>query len=152
MTVSSAKRWTLDSTQHGRSFIKIRNINGLSTDPWGTPDVTGTECECSPSRTTLCLLFSRKLFNHCNEMSSKPHLNNLYSKPLCGTLSNALLKVFMLAMNGYGPQGNNLVLGNWFSQSEVAWWNFPWIHHQKEGGKQKRGEFSKVFQGFCLRL
>ena len=58
------------------------------------------------------VFFSQENFNHCNVMSSKPPLNNLYSKPLCGTLSNALLKVFMLAMNGYGPQGNNLFLGN----------------------------------------
>ena len=34
-------------------FIKIGNINGPSTDPWGPPDVTGTECECSPSRINL---------------------------------------------------------------------------------------------------
>ena len=92
MKVSSAKRLILDLTQHGRSLIKIGNINGPSTYPWGTPEVTGTKCECSPSRTTLCLFFSRKLFNHRNVVSSMPHLNNLYSKLLCGTLSNALLK------------------------------------------------------------
>ena len=92
MTVSSAKRRTLDLTWHGRSLIKIRNINGPSTDPWGTPEVTGTECESSPARTTLCVLFSRKLFSHCNVVASMPHLNNLYSKLLWGTLSNALLK------------------------------------------------------------
>ena len=40
----------------------------------------------------LCLLFSRKLFNHCNVLSSMPHFNILYSKPLWGTLSSALLK------------------------------------------------------------
>ena len=102
----------------------------------------------STSRTTLCLLFSRKLFNHFNVMSSVPHLNNLYSKPLCGTLSNALLKEFMLAR----ATGGQPFLGNWFSQSEVAWWNFPWIHHQKGGEKQKGAECSKVFQGFCVRL
>ena len=83
MTVSSAKRRTIVLTWHGRSLIKIRNINSPSTGPWGTPEVTGTECECSPSGTTLCILFSRKLLNHCNVMSLMPHLNNLYSKPLC---------------------------------------------------------------------
>ena len=94
------------------------------------------------------VFFSQENFNHCNVVSSKPHLNNLYSKLLRGNLSNALLKVFILAMNGYGPQGNNLFLGNWFSQSEVAWWNFPWIHHQKGGESKREQNVPKCFKVF----
>ena len=59
-------------------FIKIENINGPSTDPWGPPDVTGTECECSPSRINLLqvdLLASRvSLFW---PRSSRPRLVSL---------------------------------------------------------------------------
>ena len=32
----------------------IRNSNGPKTDPWGTPDITGMECDDVPLTTTLC--------------------------------------------------------------------------------------------------
>ena len=129
-------------------YKNLRNFNGPSTDPWGTPDVTGTECECFPSRTTLCLLFSRKLFNHCNEMSSKPHLNNLYSKPLCGTLSNALLKVFMLAMNGYGPQGKTLFWGTDFPKVKLPGEIFHGYIIKRKGENKREENFPKCFKAF----
>ena len=48
-TQSSAKRRTDDLIFSGRSLIKIRNRTGPRTDPWGTPDRTGTGSEAWPS-------------------------------------------------------------------------------------------------------
>ena len=52
-TLSSANRRTEDLMLSGRSFIKIRNRIGPKTDPWGTPDNTGTGSEAWPSNTTF---------------------------------------------------------------------------------------------------
>ena len=41
-TQSSAQRRTDDLIFSGRSLIKMRNRTGPKTDPWGTPDRTGT--------------------------------------------------------------------------------------------------------------
>ena len=42
---SSTNRQTGDLMLSGKSFIKIRNRIGPKTDPWGTPDNTGTGSE-----------------------------------------------------------------------------------------------------------
>ena len=34
------------------AFMKMRNRTGPRTDPWGTPDSTGTGSEALPSKTT----------------------------------------------------------------------------------------------------
>ena len=52
-TQSSAKRRTDDLIFSGRSLIKMRNRTGPRTDPWGTPDRTGTGSEAWPSNTTF---------------------------------------------------------------------------------------------------
>ena len=52
-TQSSAKRRTDDLIFSGRSLIKMRNRAGPKTDPWGTPDRTGTGSEAWPSNTTF---------------------------------------------------------------------------------------------------
>ena len=46
--------------QSGRSFIYTRNRMGPSTVPCGTPEVTGTDVEVSPSSTTAWVLLLRK--------------------------------------------------------------------------------------------
>ena len=102
----------------------------------------------STSRTTLCLLFLRKLFNHFTVMSSVPHLNNLYSKPSCGTLSNALLKEFMLAMNGYGPQGDNLFLGTDFPKVKLPGEIFHGYIIKREGKNKREQNVPKCFKVF----
>ena len=38
------------------SLEYTRKSNGPSIEPWGTPDVTGSHSEYTPSRTTLCCL------------------------------------------------------------------------------------------------
>ncbi|KAH3859817.1 hypothetical protein DPMN_102638 [Dreissena polymorpha] len=52
MAVSSAKRRTWDVTREGRSFMYRRKRRGPRTDPWGTPEVTGTWSDLVPSTTT----------------------------------------------------------------------------------------------------
>ena len=44
-TQSSANRQTEDLMLSSKSFIKKRNRFGPKTDPWGTPDITGTRSE-----------------------------------------------------------------------------------------------------------
>ena len=45
MTESSANMPTEDLILSGRSFMKMGNSIGPKTDPWGTPDNTGTVSE-----------------------------------------------------------------------------------------------------------
>ena len=52
-TQSSAKRRTDDLMFSGRSLIKMRNRTSPKTDPWGTPDRTGTRSEAWPSNHTF---------------------------------------------------------------------------------------------------
>ena len=47
-------------TEEGRSLMKIRNRRPAKTVPWGIPDKTVTNLDCTPSITTLCFLFDRK--------------------------------------------------------------------------------------------
>ena len=43
---------TEDLMLSGRLFVKMKNRTGLRTDPWGTPDSSGTGSEALPSKTT----------------------------------------------------------------------------------------------------
>ena len=45
----------------GRSFMKMRNMTGPRTDPWGTPDSTGTGSEAWPSSFFFFFFTLRKL-------------------------------------------------------------------------------------------
>ena len=54
-TQSSANRRTEDLILSGKSLLKIRKRIGPKTDPWGTPDKTGTGSEAWPSKTTCWL-------------------------------------------------------------------------------------------------
>ena len=49
---SSAKKHTDDLIFSGR-LIKMRNRTGPKTDPWGTPDRTGTGSEAWPFNITF---------------------------------------------------------------------------------------------------
>ena len=60
MIVSSAKSVMLLCIVSGISFMYKRNKQGPSTEPCGTPDITGHDSDSSPSRTTRCDLPERK--------------------------------------------------------------------------------------------
>ena len=49
--------------QSGRSFLKITNNNGPSTDPCGIPDVTGFPDDSSPWTITCWVSVSKEIFN-----------------------------------------------------------------------------------------
>lgn len=59
--VSSANNLTWDlRTEDGNLLIYRRKQRGPRTEPWGTPEVTGTSDEQSLSTTTVCLRPIRK--------------------------------------------------------------------------------------------
>ena len=67
--------------QSRMSFIKSRNNNGPSMDPCGTPDVTGTNSDETPSSTCLS-----------NNLPEKLSFCNLWINRLWSTESNAFEK------------------------------------------------------------
>ena len=65
--LSSAKSLSLLCCKYSKkSFMYIRNKIGPRTVPWGTPEVTGTDVDDVPSRTTVCVLSDR---NACIQLS-----------------------------------------------------------------------------------
>ena len=58
--VSSTKSRTCDDSFSGSSFLNTRNRIGPKTEPWGTPELTGTDLDSSPSKTTVCDLLPWK--------------------------------------------------------------------------------------------
>ena len=75
--VLSANRWTSDVTQSGRSFIKITNNNGPSTDPCGIPDVTGFHDYSSPWTITSWVRFPKKFSIHDTAFGFIPYFDSL---------------------------------------------------------------------------
>ena len=65
---------------------------GPSIEPWGTPDVTGTDVDSSPSTTTVCVRPSRKPLIHFKLFPLTPYWCNLWRSFSWLTLSKALLK------------------------------------------------------------
>ena len=70
--VSSANNLTWDWIFSGRSFMYNRKRSGPSTDPWGTPEVTGTSFEDSPSNTTVWVCPIKNDWIHFNVFPFKP--------------------------------------------------------------------------------
>jgi hypothetical protein len=65
MMLSSANSLSwLDFIHSDKSFIYTRKRTGPRTVPWGTPEVTGTISDDSPSRTTVCVRFDKKAEIH----------------------------------------------------------------------------------------
>ena len=62
--VSSANNSTGLDTIDGISFTNIMNSRGPSTEPWGTPLVTGMVEDLWPLSTTCCTLLDKKLSIH----------------------------------------------------------------------------------------
>ena len=65
-TQSSANKRTDDLMLSGRSLMNTKKRTGPRTEPWGTPDKTGTGSDSSPSSTTCCeRLESHELIHLC---------------------------------------------------------------------------------------
>ena len=41
--------------QYSCDVINVRNMRGPNIDPWGTPDVTGSQSDMHPSTATHCM-------------------------------------------------------------------------------------------------
>ena len=52
---SSANKWHVEFKHKGKSLMNIRNSNGPTTEPCGTPLSTFAGPEVQPSHTTLCM-------------------------------------------------------------------------------------------------
>jgi len=90
--VSSANKLTVDVKLSAMSFMQNRKSQGPSTDPWGTPEITGTQPEEAPSTRTDCERSLRKFPIQVFVLSSMPYILNFSTKRLCSTLSKALEK------------------------------------------------------------
>ena len=60
-------------------------------EPWSTPASKGFQIEAAPGSTTPCLRSANKFLNHNNRETETPIDSSLKKRPLCYTLSNALL-------------------------------------------------------------
>lgn len=76
----------------GRSLIYMRNKRGASTDPWGTPDVTGRELERLFLIETNWERLVRNAVIHARMLGCKFSWESFSNRRLCGTVSNALAK------------------------------------------------------------
>ena len=76
-----------------KSLMKKLNSTGPSTDPWGTPLVTGVHLDIELLTTTLCQRLSNQFLSHRTDHPSNPYLSNLERRTLSGTVSKALLQI-----------------------------------------------------------
>lgn len=74
------------------SLMKIKNNNGPKTIPCGTPDVTKTSTDLTPSRTTRWECYVKKHSIHPRIEPSKPCCCNFNNSRRWGTLTNTLQK------------------------------------------------------------
>ncbi|XP_064323789.1 uncharacterized protein LOC135316058 [Phalacrocorax carbo] len=75
-----------------RSLMNMLNRTGPSTDPWGTPPVTGLQPDSARLIMTLGVLILSEFCVHLTVPSSNPHFLSLPVRMLWETVSNALLK------------------------------------------------------------
>ena len=92
MAVSSANNRIFDLVLSGRSLMFIKNSIGPRTEPWGTPDVTGTVPDFSFSRTTVYVRPERKACIHFKLGPLIPYWCSFSRSFWWLTLSNALEK------------------------------------------------------------
>ena len=68
----------------------IRKNNSPNIEPWGTPASILVHEEYFPFSATCFFLFDKKLVIKFRSFPDIPFYYNLYVRPLCHTLSNAL--------------------------------------------------------------
>ena len=82
--VSSANNLTWDWMFSGRSLMYNRKRSGPSTEPWGTPEVTLTSSDDSPSSTTVWV---RPIRNDCIQFSQSTQLSDVFNCTCIYTLT-----------------------------------------------------------------
>ena len=90
--MSSAKSLTWDWMSWGRLFMYSKKRSGPRTEPCGTPELTGTSSEDSPSKTTAWVRPTKNDFIHVSVLPLMPCWESLKSNLRWLTLTKALLK------------------------------------------------------------
>ena len=91
--LSSANKRNVEvETISGRSLMYTRNNSGPNNVPCGPPESTSSFADSHPSTSTCCVLEDKKGVIHCRVFPRTSLCQSLWSKRLCGTLSNALAK------------------------------------------------------------
>ena len=94
----SANSLMSDVTPSVMSLLKSKNISCPKTDPWGTPDVTGTWPENYPATIICWVLSDRKSLKiQAAVFPWMPYVSSLCISLLWATLSKALLKSMTMA-------------------------------------------------------
>ena len=125
--VSSAYNFTGEETPVDISLTYIIIKMGPKIVPWGTSDFTEVHNEWMPRKTTCCdRTIIKKLWNQLKRGRSIPHISYLWSRGLCGRLSNALGKSKRVM-----SVGRLLKMKKWSSQ----WTQFMQL--RKEAWKKK---------------
>ena len=75
--VLSAKSLVFEDNPSDKSLIYIKNNNGPSMEPWGTPALTSDQSETCPFNKTLCFLFLRKPHKRFSRLPDIPFCFNL---------------------------------------------------------------------------
>ena len=70
--MTSANSLASEDNPSDKSLIYIKNINGPSIEPWGTPDSTSDQSEAYPFNKTLCFLFLRKSHKKFSKLPDIP--------------------------------------------------------------------------------
>ena len=90
--VSSVNLLRVYSIQLLMSLMRVLKSTRVSTDPWGTPLITGLHPGIEPLITPHWVWSHNQLFVHQTIHPSNPYLYNLERRMLWGTVSNAVLK------------------------------------------------------------
>ena len=88
--MSSANSLAFEDNPSDKSLIYIKNNNGPSIEPWGTPALTSDQPETCPFNKTLRFLFSRKSHKRFIKLPDIPFCFNLKMRPSCQTRKTPL--------------------------------------------------------------
>ena len=111
-------------------MIYIKNNNGPSMEPWGTPALTSDQSKTCPFNRTLCFLFFRESHKSFSKLPDMPFCFDLKVRPSSQTLSNPfdMSRKTLLTSN---PSSNDLYISSviaksWFMQ-ESPGLNTDWL-------------------------
>ena len=73
----SANNFALEDRSPDKSFMYIKNNNGLKMKPWGTPTVTFCHSDVWPFRRTFCFLSLKKLDKRSKNLPDIPFYDTI---------------------------------------------------------------------------
>ena len=93
-----------------RSSVKILNRTGPSTDPWGTPLVTGRQLDLTPFATTLWAQPSSQFLTQPRVHLSKPRTASFCRRILWETVSKAVDVVYLDFSKAFDTVSHSILL------------------------------------------